>query len=272
MSLEVHSLASGSSGNAMLVRGQHGDLLLDCGMPRSYIETAVTSAGSSMDRLRAIVLTHEHVDHARSALAMARRYRIPLAGSPGTLRVVTASDETVPMLPMQPHETMTIEEFTVTGYPVSHDAHQPFSFVVGAGATQMCYAVDLGRLEDSLLQACAATSLVVIEANHDRDRLMRGPYGAFLKDRILGLKGHLCNDEAARMIAEVSSGDRPTQFWLAHLSAVNNSPRTALHIANRALNKASRRHCAVEVAQRDRTSLHWSSSHHWWQPQLALAW
>ena len=269
MSLDVYSLASGSSGNAMLLRGIHGDILMDCGMPRAFIESSISEVGGAPLRLRAILLTHEHTDHARGALAVARRYAAPIVGSSGTLDEVAgmADVATVRIAAGCPTE---IGGFEVTGCPVQHDAREPFAFKIKAGSTFVCYAVDLGAPSESLLDDFGSSSLLILESNHDEVRLRRGPYDAALKSRILGESGHLSNEAASAVLTRVSDGRRPMQFWLAHLSAVNNTPTAALRTATRALRLAGRGHCGVQVALRDRPSIRWSSTDQWWQPALDL--
>ena len=271
MSVQVYSLASGSSGNAMLIRGSHGDLLVDCGMSRLFLESAIRGTGAQPHRLKGVVLTHEHTDHARGALAMARRYGVPIIASRGTLEAVVPAHQ-VSVVPLPPLAPLELEEFSVVGYPVSHDAREPLALSIQSGRSRICYAVDLGEPDQSLMQAFAGASLVVLESNHDVRRLVRGPYTPDLKERILSRQGHLSNQDAARIISEISPEDRPIQFWLAHLSAVNNSPNTALRTTRRALREVGKLHCGVSVALRDRPSLHWSSDAHWWQPQLSFDW
>ena len=67
---------------------------------------------------------------------------------------------------------------------------------------------------------------VVLESNYDPDMLRAGPYPYALKQRILGRRGHLANDDAGRAAVElVRRGAR--QIILGHLSKENNFPALA---------------------------------------------
>src|SRR5687768_17527969 len=84
MTLCVTSLASGSSGNALLVQTNGAALLVDCGLPQRAIERDLGHAGLCAAALTAILLTHEHGDHGLSAGPLARRYGIPIVTNQGT--------------------------------------------------------------------------------------------------------------------------------------------------------------------------------------------
>ena len=80
--------------------------------------------------------------------------------------------------------------------------------------------------------------LAILEANHDIETLRSGPYPYYLKQRILGSEGHLCNDDAARFavaLAEAGAGE----IVLAHLSKENNTPAMARTAVETALSAAS---------------------------------
>ena len=77
----------------------------------------------------------------------------------------------------------------------------------------------------------------MLEANHDVETLCSGPYPYYLKERILGMQGHLCNEDAARFaVTLVQHG--ASEVVLAHLSRENNTPAMARTAAETALNAA----------------------------------
>jgi phosphoribosyl 1,2-cyclic phosphodiesterase len=100
----------------------------------------------------------------------------------------------------------------------------------------------------------------VLEANHDIQRLWRGPYHPSLKRRVAGPKGHLANTEAARLVSELAQDGRPRNIWLAHLSAANNTPDIALETVTEPLNQQGCTHLAVAVLARDVPSRIWSAA------------
>jgi phosphoribosyl 1,2-cyclic phosphodiesterase len=122
----------------------------------------------------------------------------------------------------------------------------------------MLLATDMGAATEEVVERARESHLVVLESNHDVDMLKRGPYPAYLKTRILGERGHLSYEDAAKAIARIADGRRP-RFWLAHLSRTNNTPRLALAAVQDLLGRANLNGLEIAVALRDRRSLSWDS-------------
>src|SRR5207244_13043830 len=81
----------------------------------------------------------------------------------------------------------------------------------------------------TMLEAMKQADLLILESNHDRERLLRGPYPYSLKQRILSPTGHLSNDQAAEAVLRSWRMDGVRWLWLSHLSRTNNTPRLALN-------------------------------------------
>jgi phosphoribosyl 1,2-cyclic phosphodiesterase len=79
-----------------------------------------------------------------------------------------------------------------------------------------------------MLEAMSQADLLILESNHDRARLLRGPYPYALKQRILSPTGHLSNDQAAEAVLRTWRTDAVRWLWLSHLSRTNNTPKLAL--------------------------------------------
>src|SRR5262245_44700523 len=71
--MHLQMLASGSAGNAVLVRAGELNLLVDAGLPIDVLEKRLAEARLPLARLDAILLTHGHLDHARSAGLLSRK-------------------------------------------------------------------------------------------------------------------------------------------------------------------------------------------------------
>ncbi len=114
----------------------------------------------------------------------------------------------------------------------------------------------MGTISREVLERALASDLVILESNHDVEMVVRGPYPAPLKARILGGLGHLSNDDAGKAVVRLSMG-RPSQVWLAHLSRTNNSPGVALSTVQAEIRRSGDKGLRVDVALRDRRSLFW---------------
>ena len=121
-----------------------------------------------------------------------------------------------------------IGDIEVRSFPVSHDAAAPCGYLLRAGGCRVCVVIDTGEVTDVMLEAISQADLLVLESNHDRERLLRGPYPYQLKQRILSPSGHLSNDQAAGAVLRTWRSDGVRWLWLSHLSRTNNTPRLAL--------------------------------------------
>ncbi|MCL5256881.1 MAG: MBL fold metallo-hydrolase [Chloroflexi bacterium] len=256
--MKVVSLASGSSGNSLLVRCGETTVLVDCGLPARSMEAGLASFRVNPRSVDAILITHEHSDHIRSAGVMSRRYGIPLVVN--SLTMETARDY-LGRVDWREHTTgnsRTIGEAEVASFPVPHDATSTVGYVIAHRGHVLCVVTDVGTITNEVLSAVENADLVVLEANHDVDMLKNGPYPAFLKKRILSDRGHLSNESAAQAVCSL---DRIKQrwVWLAHLSETNNAPSLARKSVVAALDQYGIANVCVEVAKRDRPSLAWDS-------------
>lgn len=122
----------------------------------------------------------------------------------------------------------TIGDIEVYAFSVSHDAVAPCGYLLSAGGCRVCIITDTGEVTAGMLEAIAQADLLILESNHDRARLLSGPYPYPLKQRILSPRGHLSNDQAAEAVLRTWQQDALRWLWLAHLSRTNNTRKLAL--------------------------------------------
>lgn len=230
--MHVWVLGSGSRGNAVLVECAGTRLLVDCGFSPRTLAARLAAIGRSPADVHAVVLTHEHLDHAKGAAAGADHWGWRVHASEGTLRALGEVPNAVAFVP---GATVAVGGAVVETLRVPHDAAQPVAVVVSdpGSATRCGVAVDLGQVPAAMLTAFRALDVLVIEANHDADLLAQGPYPPSVQARIAGRTGHLSNADAARAIrAFAHRGLR--HVVLAHVSDQCNTPalaRTAVETA-----------------------------------------
>lgn len=256
MALIVHSLASGSSGNSILVRDEGGAVLMDAGISARRIATALARIKMNPDDLSAILITHEHWDHISGAVDMALRYNVPLIANASTLSSI-ADAEHVPHQVLDVGKEIELGTMAVRSFPVSHDAIYPVGYTISYPGVNVCYATDTGIITPHLQAEAADAGLLILESNHDIEMLRSGSYPWHLKKRILGDTGHLSNDTAAELLVELADAGRLNSVWLAHLSKTNNSPKIALATVHKLLAESLNTGVNVEIAKRDVPSLVW---------------
>lgn len=237
--MTLTTLASGSSGNCILLSHKGAHLLVDAGISCRRITSALGELGVDPAALLGVCITHEHSDHISGLATLTKKYRLPIYTSPGTGRQlcyrIAALDDLI--RPMEPGGGAEAGPFALTAFSTSHDAAQPMGFTVAAEDRKAAIATDLGYVSDEVLDGVAGCHLLVCEANHDEEWLKSGPYPYYLKARILGDQGHLSNEAGAALARRcVESGTRTV--LLAHLSAENNTPARALQTAQTVLSCA----------------------------------
>lgn len=251
--LHVTVLGSGSRGNAILVDGTDGAILVDAGFgPRSLVRR-LNAAGRRPDEISALLLTHEHTDHASGAAAASARWGWPVYGSAGTLDALSAGSG----MDARPGDARafvddggtTVGGFLVETTPVPHDARDCRALVVTdvRSGARVGIAMDVGRVPEALATAFERLDLVVVESNHDEAMLARGPYPWSLKQRISGGLGHLSNGAAAAFVSACAHrGLRGV--LLTHLSETNNLPALAIERTRDALRRAGWTRDALSAA------------------------
>lgn len=252
--IEIVALGSGSRGNCTLVRRDGHAVMIDAGLSARDIVRRCAAVGQDLGKIEAILLTHEHGDHACGVRVFARRCGAVVAANAPTLAAAGLGFPHVARIAtFVTGTTFTAGPFAVTPFPVPHDAAEPVGFVLEAEGTRIGYATDLGRVTREVtahLQGCAA---VVLEANHDRELLRLGPYPWVTKERVASAQGHLSNDHAAAALPDIVAFGTE-QVLLAHVSETNNDPRLAYAAVKGALADAGRDRVRLEVALQNRPS------------------
>jgi phosphoribosyl 1,2-cyclic phosphodiesterase len=267
VTFRVTSLASGSSGNALLIQTDRAALLIDCGLPQRAIERQLRYVGLQPSDLAAIVLTHEHGDHTLSAVPFSRRHGVPLVANRPTADALGLLSAGVAFRVLPTGGMAEIADLTLRSFPVQHDAAEPVGYTIQAGRWCAGVAIDMGSWNEDVLVGLAPADLVVVESNHDRERLRAAPYSWPIKQRIFGPRGHLDNVDAGALLARLGADGRRRTAWLAHLSEQANSPRIALEVVGGVLALAEVRCIKVQALPR-RAPLTWESERHVEQLEL----
>jgi phosphoribosyl 1,2-cyclic phosphodiesterase len=267
MTIRVTSLASGSSGNALLIQTDGAALLVDCGLPQRVIERHLGHAGLHPSDLTAILLTHEHGDHVLSAGPLARRHGIPIVANAATAAALGGALSGVERLNMAVDDTIGLGPFRVRSFAVPHDAAAPVGYCIQADGWCVGVAIDLGSWDQGVLESLRLADLVVLEANHDRERLRLAPYDWSVKQRIYSRLGHLDNMEAGALLARLGADGRRRTAWLAHLSERANSPQIATKIVSSVLSMSQVACFDIHALPR-RAAVTWESDRHVQQMEL----
>lgn len=216
------SLGSGSKGNATAVTDGKHSLLVDCGFSRKAVTERLAQAGCDPATLRALVVTHEHGDHAKGAMALCELLDIPLYASFGTaLRMKWLEHPLFRLIASE--SVLNIESFQVCPVVVPHDSKEPLQFVIESQSLKRLGILsDLGCITRHLVSAYKHCHGLQLEANHDPFMLRSGPYPPRLQARVAGNYGHLSNRQCADLIRHLSWPGLQS-VSAGHISEKNNA-------------------------------------------------
>lgn len=235
----VHTLASGSSGNALLVSCGDTHLLVDAGISCRRITTSLQSLGLAPGDLSAIFITHTHSDHISGLQTLLKRTTCPIQSSERVCRELEyrLAGISERLLPMPLCEAFQTGNFQVTPFPISHDAPGACGFRFDTADGSMGLLTDTGYVTDEAEELLPGVDLAILESNHDVESVRSGPYPYYLKQRILGIDGHLSNETAAEFAVTLAQAGT-SEIVLAHLSQENNTPAMARNAVETALSVA----------------------------------
>ncbi|MCC8103078.1 MAG: MBL fold metallo-hydrolase [Clostridiales bacterium] len=256
------SIASGSSGNCIFAGTEHTSVLIDAGISGKKVVAGLKEIDRKPEELDAILITHEHSDHIKGLGVLARKYGIPVYCSTGTRQEMLCNhmlgtvDETL-FHEVTPDQHFLIQDLDVLPFRVSHDAAEPVAYRLSHEGKSVAVATDLGYYDDYVVDHLRQLDAVLIESNHDINMLQVGRYPYYLKQRILGLKGHLSNDNAGRLVGEILH-ENMKGILLGHLSQENNLEDLALMTVTEEItlgeNPFKGTDFPIQIAGRDRPS------------------
>ncbi|MBI3473764.1 MAG: MBL fold metallo-hydrolase, partial [Candidatus Solibacter usitatus] len=183
--LRVCVLASGSSGNSTLVATARTRVLVDAGLSLRDTAHRLVHAGETLERLDAILITHEHSDHVAGLVRMAKRLPIPVYMTRLTAPAIDWGEVQPKLELFQAGSRFTIGDIEVDSFTIPHDAIDPVGFSLRAGGIKFSIATDLGYVTDSIRYHLRGSHLLLLEANHDLEMLKVGPYPWAVKQRVM---------------------------------------------------------------------------------------
>jgi len=228
--IRILPVASGSTGNCMLIDMDGRRIVIDLGVSASVLRSALSANGYAFEDVDAVLITHTHSDHVKGLAVCMKRIHAPLFMS-HTSKNTLMLENAVALNYFA--RTEILSGLWVTAIPTSHDCAGSIGFQIETADTRLGYLTDLGVLPENAMELLSGSDCIVIESNHDEEMLRYGRYPVYLKKRILSEHGHLSNSACAEAVARFA--DRGTGFFLlAHLSQENNRPSLALENARRA--------------------------------------
>lgn len=241
------SLQSGSSGNCIYVETGGVRLLFDAGITGVQAAERLAAHGRDIRKVDGVIISHDHGDHIRHAGVFHRKFGLPLFVTPATM-AAAASRCTLGTLKEIHHfrsgDQLRFGDVIVHAIPTPHDGADGSAFIIESGLKRLGIMTDLGHVFKDLIPLVSSLDAVFLESNYDPDMLAKGPYPAYLKQRIRGPRGHLSNLEAAELLRRAAEAKRLKWACLSHLSEQNNHPELALRTHRSVLSECIRLYTA----------------------------
>ena len=234
--MDLIVFASGSTGNCSLIRRGGTGVLVDAGISARRIRASLAEAGLAPRDLTAILITHEHSDHIKGLSVLLKSAPVPVYAPEAVAACLcrTVAGARSFIRPIEAEVPLTAGPFEIVAFPTPHDTPQSAGYRVTADGLSVAVATDTGCVTEAMRRHLRGAAVAMIEANHDVDMLMTGPYPPYLKRRILSGHGHLSNDDCALLAAELAASGTK-RLVLGHLSRENNRPAVAEQTVRRAL-------------------------------------
>ncbi len=244
MGASVTVLASGSRGNSALIASAKTRILVDAGVSCREITRRLRVSGEDPRSLDAILITHEHSDHVAGLRVLANKFQIPVFMTGATHQAWKREARDSKGQPcslakleiFEAGRSFEVGDISITPFTIPHDAVDPVGFTLRVEGAKVSIATDLGKVLANVKDHLRGSDVLIIESNHDLERLRTGSYPWVVKQRVMSDVGHLSNQALAKFLTSDYDGSA-TYVILAHLSEENNHPELARQEAELALQR-----------------------------------
>lgn len=260
--MKLISIASGSSGNCIAISSESTLILIDTGISKKRIEEGLNQNDLTLQDVSGILITHEHSDHIGGLGVVSRKYNIPIYSTAGTLAGIMNTSslgriENTLFNEIYPDSQFSIGDLDIMPFRISHDANEPVAYRVYNGNSSVAVATDMGTYDDYIVDSLEGVNALLLEANHDIRMLQTGSYPYYLKQRILGNRGHLSNELSGQLLSSILHNGLK-HVYLGHLSKENNYEKLAYEAVRMEITMSDNEYSAddfnIQVASRTEPS------------------
>lgn len=248
-------LGSGSGGNATLLSCGDTHILVDAGLSAKQLVLRMQQLGLEPEDLDAILLTHEHSDHARGVDVLLRNRDIPVYANAMTREAISYKmTSNISWKIFRSEQEFTHGDLRIHSFKIPHDAAEPVGFIIKGHDTQVAMLSDIGHVTPAICDALRGCDGIYVEANYDEALLesdTKRPWS--IKQRIQSHHGHLSNLQTAELLSEVAC-EKLKLVMLSHLSSDCNCPVIAKDTIQRALSKCGYPDVSIHCAEQHQPS------------------
>jgi phosphoribosyl 1,2-cyclic phosphodiesterase len=255
VSVQFTILGSGSNGNCAYLESGNTRLLIDAGFSAKQIRERLAQIGRAPEGLSGILLTHEHTDHTNGLGTLCNKLPVPIYCNRLTKEAIELQFKNTKFdfRLFSTGAAFEVGDVGVETFSVPHDAYDPVGYMLRSNGVNIGFLTDLGHATKLVMERVRTSNVLVLETNHDMKMLqddLKRPWS--VKQRIMSRHGHLCNDAAATVLADLVTAELE-HVYLGHLSRDCNSPTLAKKVIQDRLNSVGATHTRVNsTAQEQR--------------------
>ncbi|MCL2077755.1 MAG: MBL fold metallo-hydrolase [Oscillospiraceae bacterium] len=233
-------LCSSSGGNAVFVGSRNAGVLIDVGCSFKRLRESLALCGTSLDAVKAVLITHEHIDHVKGLFQITKHTDIPIYATKGTLNYLSQNNQVFSNTNLYEisadSEIQNVPvDYRIKAFRTSHDASESVGFTLEKNDCKIAYCTDSGKVTPEIRENMRGADFVFLESNYQPELLQSNPrYPYYIKRRISSETGHLSNIDCAEFLTELVDFGA-VRFILGHLSRENNTPALAYEKAERRL-------------------------------------
>lgn len=246
--MKVCVLASGSKGNCTYVETHSHAILIDVGLSSLKTERKLREIGVDPMNIDSILITHSHIDHVAGLRVFMKKYHPTLYITPKIYKEIGEDFQRYDVVFME--DDFSIDDAQISFFRTSHDTEESLGYMISSSGKTMVYVTDTGYLSEKNLQKIKDKELYIMESNHDVEMLMNGKYPYAIKQRIIGDRGHLSNQDSSYYLSQII-GDHTKKVFLAHLSSDNNTDSMALSTLEETFSKRNISFSNVSIAHQE---------------------
>lgn len=230
--LIFRSFASGSSGNCYYLGTLQQGVLIDAGISARAIHKNLKEMGLDFSNICGVLVTHDHADHIRAVGTLGERVHLPIYATHEIHEGIDRNYGVQEKLRtsrryFEKGETWELFGMRISTFGISHDSTDCLGYCIEYLGQRFMIATDCGEPNPQMVAALREANHIVIEANHDEQMLLNGPYPTYLKERILSPRGHQSNHICAQLLVD-NYHEGMRNIFLCHLSRENNDPDVAI--------------------------------------------
>lgn len=226
--MDIQVLASSSAGNAVALHEGGSTLLLEAGIRFEDLQRGLKHRVSQLD---CCLVSHEHLDHARS-VAKVMRAGVNVYASNGTWDNLNLGGHRCRVLVAG--QVRQVAGWQVLPFDVRHDAREPLGFLIARGTERVLYLTDSGFSPYRF----AGLTRVLLEANFSteilRANVKNGSIPRAHMHRVLA--NHMSIERAIDLL-KANDLSRVESIHLLHLSDANSSADEFQQLVARATGK-----------------------------------